>query len=753
MAKKKRTAGAARKSAPPPVVTTPEPRMRPWVPYALSLLVLVAVVAGWYLTQRTAAPSAEHPGASPAPAVAAVPAAKYVGSPACSSCHADQYTRWQASQHAAAMLPADARSVRGDFSGSKFTYGGVTSVFFMRDGRYFVRTDGPGGKLGEFEVKYAFGVEPLQQYLIELPGGRMQALGVAWDSRPKEAGGQRWFHLYPDRKLKAGDALHWTGIDQNWNYQCADCHSTDLRKNYDAQSNAFKTTWAEVNVGCESCHGPGSNHLAWTKQVGDAARFPNQGLTAALDERHGVTWTLDAATGSAVRSKPRQSNREIEVCARCHARRGQFSDAHVAGQPFHDAFRPALLEPGLYHPDGQQQDEVYTYASFLQSRMHAKGVTCADCHDPHSMKLRAPGNATCIRCHAPGRFDTPEHHHHRAGTPAAQCAACHMPTTTYMGVDPRHDHSMRIPRPDRTVSMGVPNACSGCHRESTAQWAADAVKRWYPQPKPGFQTFAEAFDAADRGAPGAQRALLEVIRDRNQSGIARASAIVRLPRYLSPATLAAAVEALNDADVNVRMAAVRTIGTADPAVRLQHLPRMLGDRSRVVRMDAARVLAGETEQRLSPGDRARFDTRAGRIRRGAALQRRPARGADRARHAVSRARRVRGRDRGIPHGVAPRSAVRRSGGEPFRPLPRARPRSRRRARAARHPRGESAFGATRACAWAFRSFARSACPKRWRRWARRRSSRRMIRVSATCTRLRCTIRASRRKRSACSPTR
>jgi tetratricopeptide (TPR) repeat protein len=614
MAKKGKAKGAqARREvrAAPVPVAAPAPARRGWLIYA-AIALLLAAAAVFFAVQRPDAPARPAAAEGPAPPPRAAtapqgPAAQYVGSKACASCHQAAYDAWQGSQHAAAMLPASAESVKGDFSGTTFAYGGVTSTFSRRDGRFYVRTDGPDGKLGDFEVKYAFGVEPLQQYLIELPGGRLQALGVAWDSRPKAAGGQRWFHLYPDRKLKAGDPLHWTGIDQNWNYQCADCHSTDLRKNYDAQSAAFKTTWAEVNVGCEACHGPGSNHVAWAKKEGDWQRVPDMGLAAKLDERRGVTWAFDAASGNAARSKPRETNREIEVCARCHARRGQFSDDHAAGQPFHDAFRPALLDPGLYYVDGQQRDEVYTYASFLQSRMHAKGVTCSDCHDPHSMKLRAPGNAVCAQCHAPAKFDVPAHHRHPPGTRGAECAACHMPTTTYMVVDPRHDHSMRIPRPDRTVSLGVPNACNACHRESTAQWAADWVRKWYGEPKPGFQTFAEALHAADQGPPGAQRALTALVRDGAQSPIARASALSRLPRYLSAATLPAVVYALNDPDPNVRMAAVQALGGADAQTRLRQLPRMLRDPVRVVRMDAARALAGEAEQRLAAADRAVFD--------------------------------------------------------------------------------------------------------------------------------------------------
>jgi len=506
------------------------------------------------------------------------------------------------------MEAAGERTVLGDFGGARLSQAGVTTRFFRRDGRYFVNTDGPDGKLADFEIKYTFGVYPLQQYLIELPGGRLQALGLAWDSRPKARGGQRWFHVYRDRKLKAGDPLHWTGIDQNWNYQCADCHSTNLRKNYDASTATYKTTWSDIDVGCEACHGPGSSHAAWAKQDPAARRGDaSKGLAVALDERRGVTWAIDAATGNAARSSPRTSNREIEACARCHSRRGQFDDAWHPGLPLGNAFRVATIEPGLYHPDGQMRDEVYNHGSFLQSRMHAKGVTCSDCHDPHSQKLRTEGNAVCGQCHAPARFDVHAHHRHKPGTGSAACASCHMPTTTYMVVDPRHDHSMRIPRPDRTVALGTPNACGKCHAKEGAKWAADAVARWYPQKKLGAQTFAEAFVAGDRGAPGATAALVALLADSSQPSIVRASALARLARHPGRSGGAAIVKALDDGDAMVRAEAARQLRDADPALRLRVLPRLLADPVRSVRIEAARGLAGAPARRLAESDRARFD--------------------------------------------------------------------------------------------------------------------------------------------------
>jgi tetratricopeptide (TPR) repeat protein len=543
-----------------------------------------------------------------AAAIARAAPPAYVGSAACAPCHAAEHAKWARSQHAQAMQEATERTVLGRFDGAAFTHAGVTTTFFRRDGKFMVRTDGPDGALADFEVKYTFGVFPLQQYLVPLPGGRLQALGVAWDARPASAGGQRWFHLYPEHTPRPGDPLHWTGIDQTWNYQCADCHSTNVRKRWEAATRRYDTTWSEIDVGCEACHGPGADHVAWAKKEGDFQRWnESKGLTVAIDERRGVSWETAAGATTAARSAPRTTHREIDACAPCHARREQFSDDRNAGTPWLDAYRPARLERGLYYADGQQRDEVYTWGSFVQSKMHSTGVTCADCHDPHDGRPRAQGNAVCTGCHMSAKFDTRAHHHHPRDSAGAACVACHMPATTYMRIDPRHDHSLRIPRPDRSVALGTPNACTQCHTKETARWAADAVARWYPKPKPGFQSYAEALHAAEREAPGAPQMLAAVARDPTQPAIARATALAALGPRLDPATLPIVTAALRDPDPIVRTAAVGALAETDPATRLAQLGPLLADPTRLVRMDAGRALAELPAARLAPGDAPRRD--------------------------------------------------------------------------------------------------------------------------------------------------
>jgi predicted CXXCH cytochrome family protein len=591
--RKPRRPSASRPGTPAPTPSPPNQRRRSrrTLLIALGALTLLAVGAAAFLWLRQRSGTA----AAPAPGAVDAPAARFVGSAACAGCHADAFEAWRGSQHDRAMQEAMPATVLGDFSGGSFVQDGTTTTFLRRDSLFLVRTEGADGEVGEFEVRYTFGVDPLQQYLIELEGGRVQPLTVAWDSRPRDQGGQRWMSLYPGERIEHGDELHWTGRQQNWNFMCADCHSTDVRKNYEPARDAFATLWSEIDVGCEACHGPGSRHLEWASAgaEGDpeAEDDGSLGLTARLDEREGVRWSVDPTTGLPRRSAARTTQREISVCAQCHSRRAQVAEGYVAGAPLLDHYLPSLLMPGLYHPDGQQRDEVYIHASFLQSRMFAAGVTCADCHDPHTQKLRAEGNAVCAQCHTPARYDAPAHHFHEQEGEGGQCVACHMPETTYMQIDPRRDHSLRVPRPDRSVSLGVPNACTQCHTDRDASWAAAAVRRWYGRDAGGFQTFAETFAAHERGEPGAPDSLAAIARDRNQPAIVRASALARLADRPTMVAMEAARVGLFDADPLARRAALGILEALPPADRVALAAPLLSDSSRIVRLQAAWMLA------------------------------------------------------------------------------------------------------------------------------------------------------------------
>jgi len=518
----------------------------------------------------------------------------YVTSAACAPCHAEQHQRWIGSHHGRAMQVANEATVLGDFADRTVSIGAVTARFTRRDGGFWIDTTGPDGKPGQYRVQYTFGVEPLQQYLIELPGGRMQAFAMAWDTRDAKSGGQRWFHVSPEEAdAPAGDPFHWSGMFFNWNSQCAACHSTALDKKFDAATGTYGTTWSDLTVGCESCHGPGAAHVEW-------AAVP------AADRAPAPTYALAVDFGT--------TGAELQVCAPCHSRRTELAPLLAHGEPFTDHYLPEDLEEGLYHADGQILDEVYEYGSFVQSRMYARGVTCSDCHEPHGLQLRAVGDAMCVTCHNPGgnqRFPTlrkaayaaESHHHHPAESEGARCVSCHMPATTYMVVDDRRDHGFRVPRPDLTTQTGAPNACNQCHTEKTPQWASDAVAAWTGRaPAPHWSQ--EIAAARGGRAAGALRKLVE---DETLPPIVRATALELLSgrRGASQELIGRAGAA---ADPQLRAAAARALQTLPPRERLAIGTALLGDSRRAVRSEAAAAMAEATP--LMPPETAALFARA-----------------------------------------------------------------------------------------------------------------------------------------------
>lgn len=481
----------------------------------------------------------------PAPEAVAEP--QFVGTELCASCHEPEYVAWQGSHHQLAMQPADDETVLGSFSNAELKYRDDLTVFYRNGDKFVVRTTNEVDVLQEYEVLYTFGVFPLQQYLVAGSRGRMQALPFAWDTRPAGDGGQRWYSLYPDDEVDHEDPLHWTGRFYNWNYMCAECHSTNVEVGYDLETNTFDTRYDEISVGCEACHGPGSSHLV---QAEDNAFDASYGLAVNLDDRAGAAWVMDAATGIAGRSTPNVSKQQAESCGRCHARRGPITERYEYGKPLADTHMIALLDEHLYYPDGRIEDEVYVYGSFVQSRMFAAGVTCSDCHNPHSARLHTGPNPNdvCSTCHLPAKFASQDH----AGEGSENCVDCHMPATTYMGVDDRRDHSFRLP--------------------ATAN-------------DPGH--YGHAIAAGRTG--GANAELLQAIVNDDYPAIARATMLTLLEP--EPATLVAETIAkqLGDPDPLVRVAALRALQNQPSALRLQSGSQLLRDPVRSVRIEAART--------------------------------------------------------------------------------------------------------------------------------------------------------------------
>lgn len=537
------------------------------------------------------------------PRAATAEGASYVGNAACSGCHEQATAEWAGSHHDLAMQEATPETVLGDFSNATFNYFGVTTTFSQEGDTFFIKTDNAAGELETYPVAYVFGVEPLQQYLLPMDGGRLQALSIAWDSRPTNEGGQRWYHLYPDENVPAGDPLHWTGGFFNWNTSCAECHSTDVEKRYDAVNDRFDTHYEQIDVGCEACHGPGSEHalLAAAGTLSPA----QTGFEMSLKARG--TWQWAEGADIAQRSERLTSNHQIDSCARCHARRGTLGEYHP-GKPLLDTHRLAIVEEPLYWPDGQIREEVYVYGSFIQSKMHQAGVACTNCHNPHSNQLVAEGNGVCAQCHLASTYDNPTHHRHQIAAAGSACVDCHMPSQLYMGVDSRRDHSMRIPRPDLSMSTGAPNACNQCHSDQSADWAYSALADWGVTFTDRRNHPARAVHAAGRGDIRAAPVLLDTANDTGATGMQRASAITHLGRLLPEQLMPSLPLWLGSRDPLIRLAAAEAIGQLPPEQRQALLRPLSQDPVLAVRMMSAEQLVGLVPAASgSPGQKDPFE--------------------------------------------------------------------------------------------------------------------------------------------------
>ncbi len=550
-----------------------------WESAALIALVLILISPFLYL-QRT-----EHRVQPPALAENT-----FIGSKKCGECHQPFFDKWRNSHHDLAMDVASEDTVLGDFNNAVYTdpHNRVTSRFFRQDGKFMVETEGPSGALETFEITHTFGVYPLQQYLIPFPGGRLQCLNIAWDSRDN-----RWYRLPPYEVQGTEDWLHWTKSGQTWNGMCAECHSTSLTKNYDMKSNEYHTAWFAIDVGCEACHGPGSNHADWAKKPAIARpRIDNGGL--AVD-------TSDIS-----------SRQLIAICAPCHSRRYQLGDNLHQGGDVLDTMVPSLLDEGLYYPDGQILEEVYVYGSFAQSKMYRHDVRCSDCHDVHRLTLHRDGNDLCLQCHRAAEYDRYEHHFHKRefeGKPSDGylCVKCHMPARTYMGIDQRPDHSLRVPRPDLSLTLDTPNSCSaaGCHADKPLSWVIEKYDGWYGASKKPH--YGELLAKARAGSGGMGDELRFLARDPLSPVIVRATALSLLRNYPGPETTETLIAGLEEEDSLIRHTAVRGLQNFDNQTKLDHIAPKLYDRVKGVRIEAAAALASVPKTSIRKDDLEAFE--------------------------------------------------------------------------------------------------------------------------------------------------
>jgi predicted CXXCH cytochrome family protein len=553
-------------------------------PVLISVLLLAIAGIGWFLFSSqpapvTYAPPLSTPVIAPEKPVVAAPA-KMVDEQQCQACHSEQVKDWQGSHHQLAMQEAGAGTMLGDFNNVTFKAENETTRFSRKNDEFWVNTPGIDGNNADFKVAYTFGIAPLQQYLIEVGDGRLQALGVAWDTEK-----HRWFHLYPGQGVSFKNPLHWSKPSQNANFMCVECHTTGYKRKFDAAKNTFDSQWNSLGVGCQACHGPASSHLEWTAKKTDLIH-----------------------AGFAVDLKDKDATVEIETCARCHSRRAPLGDGFTVGKRLMDDYLPSPLTRELYALDGKIKDEVFEHGSFAQSKMFDKGVRCSNCHNPHSNELKAPGNGVCLQCHnSAGKtsvagvegkglqaknYDSVEHTRHVMGQPGSQCVDCHMPGKFYMGNDFRHDHSFSIPNPERAKKLGTPDACLTCHQGKAGDKITEQFKLWNTvATAPQAPRYDESLWLIRNGQPGAAQALYEQLQRSNLPAIQRATLLAELPLYPSEQALKLATQDLRNPAPQVRESAVRAISAfLPPPERAPLLTPLLGDPVKAVRIAAARDL-------------------------------------------------------------------------------------------------------------------------------------------------------------------
>lgn len=486
----------------------------------------------------------------------------YAGSQSCKECHASIFSEWKTSDHFKAMQIPTEQSVLGNFNNAVYSADGITSRFFKKNGKFFINTQGNDGKYADFEVVYTFGHYPLQQYLIAFDKGKLQVTRQSWDSRTN-----KWFHQYKEQKIPHDDWLHWTGNSQNWNLMCAYCHSVNVQKNYNPHTDSYQTTFNEISVGCESCHGQGKRHNAVMKST---------------EYQKGLAKELFIKTG-----KESSQTQELNTCFPCHARRGEVTQHHFSSEEIMDNFIPELPVTPNYFADGQALEEVYKFASFLQSKMYHAGVKCSNCHNPHSGKLKLPADKLCLQCHSPS-YATSSHTFHKENTAGSDCRSCHMPTRTYMGNDVRHDHNFAVPRPDLSEKYGVPNACNQCHSDKSAKWAKNAVEKWYgKERKPHF---AEDLILGSKQNEKSFSHLKKLLIQKQTPQIIKASAVHYLGGIYTTESFELIKNQLKSSDAQTRYQAIMALMNFSIENYVSEIIPVLNDKVRAVRMVTANLL-------------------------------------------------------------------------------------------------------------------------------------------------------------------
>lgn len=499
----------------------------------------------------------------------------YVGDDNCKSCHETAYKDWKGSHHELAMQEANTTTVLGDFNNVTLSLDGVDYRLYKNGEKFMVDVKEIDKSEKTYEIKYTFGITPLQQYMVDFDRGKKQVLRLSWDTLE-----HKWFHQYAEDQIKPNDWLHWSRGGQNWNTMCAECHSTNLKKNYNVVKDSFQTSYSMINVNCESCHGPGEKHLLWA-------------------EKKDTTLSMYTFTGIS-------QAEQIKQCGPCHSRRVKLTENFTPGMEYDEQFMLQTITPEYYFADGQIDEEDYVLGSFMQSKMYMNGIKCSDCHNPHSMQLKFEGNKLCLQCHIPEKYNSKNHHFHEMNTEASQCINCHMTGKYYMGNDFRRDHSFRNPRPDQSIEFGTPNACTACHKDKSNAWASNSIVQWYGAERLDHFSDYLVLSTKEHISISEKERVHSFILNAKYPSITRATALENLT-MVNEADLKNVLEATRDSSSLIRFKAAQKLLNLPPQDRVGVGLEMMKDSSKLVRLGAAQLLLGFDANQLNESDRAQVD--------------------------------------------------------------------------------------------------------------------------------------------------
>jgi predicted CXXCH cytochrome family protein len=469
--------------------------------------------------------------------------------------------------------PVAEATIVGNFAdGTRLSAHGRSYEFGRKDGRPFVTVAFSDRPPETFTVDYTLGAKRYQGYLSQLPDGRIYVLPAFWQI---ESG--RWIDWKEITPIP--DGAH--DLRQIWNANCFNCHATNLVQGYDVAAKQYRTTWTEMGIGCEACHGPGREHIA----LADAWDADPATKPAYDTSEHNTRLTDILKTLSPRSAEPR---RVFDTCAYCHGNKTNLFAGFRAGDRYEDYALPFMLSDdipandlqGEFWPDGRPNRFNRNQALMLSGCFQAGAIVCTKCHVAHgsryehSLKVNIYqgryGDTLCTQCHqeskrVPGGLRLPGEERELAGAPSgpqggvpdsrssfttaeglqahtfhapesegSRCIGCHMSDVNWRMLVRRRDHTFRPPNPEITARFGVPNACTTCHDDKTPEWAAAQMDAWWGDGSRRQKDVAMA-DVLYRAGSGDLAVLPNLGRlaiDRSRGALIRASAADYVSRLL-----------------------------------------------------------------------------------------------------------------------------------------------------------------------------------------------------------------------------